>query len=111
MLIPPYDLGKYQVLEDCYKLSIDELVATAQRKLKLSLLKANIEALGVDITLTTSKTNYTGVRFWFLCPCCQKRVGVLYRHPIQENIGCRNCLGMYYRKQRYKGMVETLYEE
>jgi hypothetical protein len=44
---------------------------------------------------------------WFKCPLCGSRVGVLFRHPAANTVGCRRCLKLEYRKRRYKGMVEN----
>lgn len=107
MVIPPYDLGTNQVLEDYRKIDINDLVRDTQKRLKISLLEADIQVLGVDIALTTSQTNYAGKRFWFVCPNCNKRVGVLYKHVLAKLVGCQSCLGLLYRQQRYRGMIEA----
>ena len=64
--------------------------------------------MGIDIELIATETKFNGMRFWFKCPQCERRVGVLFKHTITEIIGCRICLNLHYRKQRYKGMVENL---
>jgi hypothetical protein len=61
---------------------------------------------GIKVELTTSKTYVGGVRYWFKC-LCGRRVGVLFVHPISNILGCRECLGLEYRKRRYKGMEEV----
>lgn len=107
-LINPYDLGEFQLIDGALKISIDELVDRVKKELKIRLLQAKIEALGIEVSLTTSKTRFNGDRFWFLCPICYIKVGVLYKHPLQDILGCRNCLELKYRKQRFKGMIEAL---
>ena len=107
-MIKPYDLGNfYNLVEQSQKIRIDELVAKAKKELKVKLVQSKIEALGIEIKLTTSKTRFNGERLWFACPMCNRRVGTLYKHPLQERIGCRNCLSLTYRKQRFKGMIEA----
>jgi hypothetical protein len=60
-----------------------------------------------SISLTVSKTRFNGLRYWFSCPMCQRRVGVLYVHPLTSEVGCRHCLKLDYRSRRYKGMIEN----
>lgn len=105
-MLHPYNLGSFLVSENCDKIKIDELVHNAQKVLKMRLLQSQIDAFGADVNLTTSKTKFNGERFWFSCPNCKKRVGVLYKHPVDETIACRICLNLKYRKQRFKGMIE-----
>lgn len=106
-LINPYDLGE-NIVEHTQKISINNLVRQAQKELKIGLIQAQIEALGIEIKLTTSKTRFNGERFWLICSFCNKRVGILYKHPLQERIGCRTCLRLYYKKQRFNRMMETI---
>ena len=107
--LPPYDLGSnFLVAENCQRLSIDEILRQATKTLRRRLVEAQIEALGISIQLTTSKTTFHGERFWFICPICSKRKGMLYKHPENSLIGCMTCLKLKYKKQRYRGMVEEL---
>lgn len=108
-LINPYDLGDFQLVDNAMKINIDELVDRVKKELKIRLLQAKIEALGIEVSLTTSKTRFNGDRFWFLCPMCQIKVGTLYKHPLQNILGCRNCLELKYKKQRFKGMIEECF--
>jgi len=101
-MLNPYDLDNFFVAENCRKIKIDELVSNAMKVLKIRLIEAQISALGVDVEFTTTKTQFNGVRVWFICPNCKKRVGTLYEDPIGERVGCRTCLNLKYRKQRIK---------
>jgi hypothetical protein len=75
-----------------------------------TLLAAEIEAAGTPLSFTTSQSTY-GLRYWLKCPSCAKRAGNLYVHPITAIVGCRTCLGLEYRKRRFKGMAELRYDE
>lgn len=103
----PYDLGELNIIEHCQKIDINNFVRQAKVKLKGKILESEVSILGVNIRLATSETRFGGIRLWFSCPVCNKRVGVIYKHSIKGAIGCRKCLRLKYRKQRYKGMVET----
>lgn len=106
-MIKPYDLGNFYPADYCRKINIDALVKEAKGKIKLQLVQSEIEALGVAVQLTTSKTRFNGERLWFACPLCERRIHTLYQHPLQRIVGCRTCLGLAYSKQRFKGMAET----
>lgn len=108
-MLNPYDLGNEIILESCYKVNIDDFVSKARKSIKLRIIEAQIEILGISVKLTTSKTRFDGERFWFSCPICQKRVGTIFKHPYKDLIGCRLCLNLKYKKQRYKGMVELYF--
>lgn len=49
-----------------------------------------------DLPLTTTKPNYGGVRYWFKCINCSKRVSVLYCAGLYV---CRCCIGAKYQTQ------------
>lgn len=101
----PNDLGL--LVEGCQKIKISDFLGKCRERLKEALIKSELEILGLSIELTTSKTCYNGIRFWFKCPLCGGRVGVLFKHPLNDTIGCRKCLNLEYKKRRYKGMVEV----
>lgn len=105
-MIKPYDLGNYYLADYSQKISVDDLVREAKRKLKLELVQSQVETLGIPVKFTTSKTRFNGERLWFVCPFCERRIHTLYQHPLQRVVGCRGCLGLVYNKQRFKGMVE-----
>ncbi len=101
----PNNLGL--LVEECKRIEISDFLKKSKTELKKALIKSELEIDGLSIELTTSKTNYNGTRFWFKCPLCNLRVGVLFKHPVNNTIGCRRCFGLEYRKRRYKGMVEN----
>lgn len=105
--LTPNNLGKKYLVEQCQKIRIIDFLKTYRHKLKKLVLTSELEILELKINLTTSKTCYNGIRFWFKCPLCYKRIGVLYKHPLNNKLGCRCCLNLEYKKQRYKGMLEA----
>ena len=100
----PNNLGL--LVEECQKIKISDFLKRTKAGLKEAMIKSELEVEGLSIGLTTSKTGYNGLRFWFRCPLCGLRAGVLFRHPVNEAIGCRKCLKLEYRIRRYKGMIE-----
>lgn len=99
--LSPYNLGDF-VVERCQKISVNKYIKEANFLLKKAILNSKLN----NIELTTSRTHFNGVRFWFVCPLCKSRSGTLFVHPINSDIGCRKCFGLKYSKSRYKGMVE-----
>jgi hypothetical protein len=50
------------------------------------------------VQITSTPCNYGGVRRWFCCPNCKKRIAVIY---IQGgSCLCRQCMDLVYRSQR-----------
>jgi len=84
-----------------------EYLARARGKLKETLLTSELSVFDTPIGFAVSRTGFGGTRHWFACPACERRVGVLFVHPLSNEIGCRLCLGLEYRKRRFKGMVES----
>lgn len=102
------DLGKHAIVEAAEKITVANLLRKYRLELKEAVLRSAFEASGVKITLATSRTGNGGTRFWFTCPNCGRRVGVLMRHPSIDLLGCRSCLSLIYAKQRFKGMPEDV---
>ena len=105
--LSPNNFGKTFLVEECSKIKIKDFLKQYRDKFKELILNSEMEALGWSIELITSKTHYNGIRLWFKCPICQLRVGVIFKHPLTNAIGCRKCLKLDYRKRRYKGMLEN----
>jgi len=106
----PNDFGKKLLVENCQKISIDGFLRIAKSKIKETLLTSIITVGNTSLTLKSTKTGFGGKRYWFACPICTNAVGALFIHPVRQTTGCRVCLGLDYRKRRYKGMVENNYK-
>jgi len=107
--INPFDLGELQLIDRVQKIDINHIVRSAYIEYKKRFVESTLEALGTNIRLTISKTRFNGTRLWFMCPKCNKRVGTLFKHPVNSFLACRICLKLKYRKQRFKGMFESQY--
>jgi len=101
-MIKPRNLGN--IVENVQSVKIDDLIRKAREEFKLHFIKSSLNISGIEVQLATSKTRFGGNRIWLVCPLCQKKRGVIYKDP--PFLGCRICLNLTYRKQRYKGMVE-----
>ena len=51
------------------------------------------------VSLVTTPCNFGGVRYWFGCPSCGRRVGVLYLAPGDVYFRCRYCNNLSYRSR------------
>jgi hypothetical protein len=63
------------------------------------------------IDLVTTKPNFGGVRWWFICPGerCEKRVGKLYQPPGAQYFLCRTCQNLTYTSCRDSHKFDALY--
>ena len=102
----PNDFGMPLIVENCPKIKIDDLLKQCREEFKEAMITSQLKVMGIDVELIATETKFNGIRFWFKCPQCERRVGVLFKHPVTQAIGCRLCLRLHYRKQRYKGMAE-----
>lgn len=88
-------------VEECGRININELMRKIKILLKEELLKIELGGLGNNIKLTSSKTGNGGERYWFFCPQCNRRIGVLYRSPGSNSFLCRHCLSLQYSTAHY----------
>lgn len=57
------------------------------------------------VRLTTTRCNFGGVRYWFVCPLtrdgvyCGRRVAKLYKVPGAHYFGCRHCYNLSYESR------------
>ena len=59
------------------------------------------------VALTPTPTRHQGRRWWFACPACSRRVGVLHLPPGEVFFGCRSCHDLSYRS-RWRGHRDTV---
>jgi hypothetical protein len=52
-----------------------------------------------EVSLVTTPCYFGSVRYWFACPLCWGRVGVLYLVPGDTRFFCRNCNNLSYRSR------------
>ncbi len=92
------------LVEQCQKIKINELVRDVKVEMTMLRLKEKIQLLDQEVGITYTKCNFGGQRFWFVCPLCDRRIGVLYKNPISEAILCRKCHGLRYMKSSFHKM-------
>jgi hypothetical protein len=72
------------------------------------------------VDLITTPCNLGGVRYWFACPWCGRRVGGLYLPPGGYRFKCRHCTNLSYRSRNREAVeawghtsrqIEKLYGE
>ena len=106
-------MKKYKTVEECSKLYVWDVLKTLnfKRGEKPKSIDISInDRVAMKVDLVPSKTNFQGLRLWFSCPSCNRRVGALYCPPYGDQVLlCRHCLGL-----RYEGWTrhrEAHYEE
>ncbi len=59
-----------------------------------------------NVQLTTSNCNYGRFRYWFSCPSCSRRVGVLYFR--EKYFYCRHCNYLTYESKNLNGHLKKV---
>jgi hypothetical protein len=62
--------------------------------------RANGRPMEQKIACEPTEQYPSGRRWWFLCPGCNRRMGVLYLSPGRSAFRCRGCYGLRYRSQQ-----------
>lgn len=65
---------------------------------------ANGESFDYLVSIATTTPNYGGVRYWWLCPHCQRRVRILYGGQL---FLCRTCHNLTYETTQQAGDLFT----
>ena len=55
------------------------------------------KCMSPKVDLLETSCNYGGHRYWFECPDCHRRSGILY---IRIEVKCRKCLRLTYKSQK-----------
>ena len=99
--------GTTVLVEQCSRIDINKAISLISPQIKEQLLKSYVNFQGYDVGLESTVTAFGGERYWFKCPLCNKRSGVLYLHPVSNLVGCRSCLNIEHKSRRYKNMLES----
>jgi len=60
------------------------------------------------ITLVHTPCTYGGYRYWFVCPTCNQKKGILYLKNFR--FACRNCLNLCYEWQKESKNYRLFYK-
>ena len=93
------------LVENCQKININDLVRGIKTEVATLRLKEKLGILNQEIKITQTSCNFVGYRFWFSCPKCGRKAGILYKTPISEAILCRKCHSLKYMKSRFHKMM------
>ncbi len=83
------------LIEHCQPVSVASLGLAAFNP-------SSIEINGQLVKITVTGCNYGGIRIWFVCPNCQKRVGKLFKKPLANIFACRVCNDLAYLSTRIR---------
>jgi hypothetical protein len=72
------------------------VLTPANREMRVNDSKAN-EEFQQRIEFVSTSLAWGGVRWWFACPLCSRRVGCLYLPPEEFYFGCRRCYELTYQ--------------
>ena len=59
------------------------------------------------MALTPTPMRHVGRRWWYTCPACNRRAGVLHLPPGEAFFACRTCHDLSYRS-RWRGYKNTI---
>jgi hypothetical protein len=76
----------------------------ARFKYSLTDREGNSTPYDFEVSLITTPCNFGGVRYWFACPMCGRRVGGLYLAPGDRHFICRHCNNLTYHSRNRSGM-------
>jgi len=92
------------VVEECLKVSIcdfkKQMLSAIDRVLVSTVSEGRSISLG-EVHLAYTRTCFNGLRVWFQCPYCQRRVRELYLTRERFILRCRDCHGLLYSSQKY----------
>ncbi|MDD4519284.1 MAG: hypothetical protein PHI50_00145 [Alphaproteobacteria bacterium] len=77
-------------------ISVTSNFIDGKKYIELSYTHKKTEDLKYKVYLDKTYPNYGGVRYWFICPNCGRRVGVIYGGRI---FICRKCRDLAYPTQ------------
>lgn len=60
------------------------------------------------LALVASRPRFGGLRWWFSCPGCGRRVARLYQALSGGPFQCRHCRNLTYASRRRSGLLERL---
>ena len=91
-----------EVVENVYRVYIWEIARPLSNKDLKKTLHVQFQAdngISQQLALTLTRTNFGGVRLWFLCPDCGRRVGTLYCPQQVSHFSCRHCHDCVFRSK------------
>lgn len=89
-----------RTVTDYKQLNIKDVVSN------IHSVKDYVRFNGHKVKLTTTSPNYGGVRYWLVCPICDKRKGTLY--DVKSVMACRACAKLYYPLQENKVQRDSI---
>jgi hypothetical protein len=86
--------------ESVYRISIGRLISALPKNSlnQNSFLQFETRGAVYSIELVSTPCFFGGKRYWFKCPSCKKRVGVLYKRF--KYFSCRTCSHLVYQSQQ-----------
>ena len=70
--------------------------------------KGNMRDYDYQVSLVTTPCNLGGIRYWFACPTCFGRVGVIYLAPGNVHFMCRHCNDLSYHSRNESNVFGIL---
>jgi len=87
----------YKLIPD---VSLEELNSIIAQRLDNINYQSIIHGYLLKLSFTTTVPHFGGVRYWFICPYCKRRVGTLYSPRLERYFKCRHCHNLTYKSSQ-----------
>ena len=88
------------VIESCTRIGIEDLKRDGRLPKTAGSLFLSFNETGEEVMLTHTDGNFGGIRWWFVCPRCGRRIAHLYRPSDRSRFLCRHCHKLTYTLKR-----------
>ena len=85
--------------------SINWVLSIKNLYMRLSYITNDGHSFDYKIKLASTPCSYGGIRYWFLCPKCDRRIGTLY---LSGYFLCRYCLNLTYKSCNRYGIWKKI---
>lgn len=85
-------------------------ISRAAEFLVILSYSVNGEPLEYPVSLNTTPLPWDAKRYWFSCPCCQKRVAHLYIPSGAKIFVCRHCYNLTYKSAQTENKWRKLFK-
>jgi len=100
---------KYHILNIRPDITVKEFYCIIEKRLNNLERYTLMHNSPLRFTYTTTAPHFGGVRYWFLCPDCKRRVGKLYKPMDSYWFACRYCYNLTYKScQTHNQRVDSV---
>jgi hypothetical protein len=96
------------LVEDAISINARDIGKALPDIAEFGLVELEISGLGIqEVEIVSTPGYFGGLLRWFICPRCNRRVGILYLPGREEAFLCRQCHRLGYRQQLLRAFRKT----